>query len=300
MLSAKPWKAEAVARLILSIFICVFAGSFVAAGIQNILARNHRSTPAILMIALAVVCLAAAVRLLQTTWESQNVPRRLIAFLLCFYVGLSLGLWGYKLAGPVGPSTLQMVVATLSFQGMTLVLARQFIREHGTSWVDAFGLKNHWLTALLLGVIVACIFLPIGINLQWLAAKFILPHLRIAPEEQQAVKTLQMATGLLDRLGLGIVTILLVPPAEELLFRGVLYPWGKRVGFPRLALWGTSILFGAVHMNLLSFVPLTLLAVCLALLYEWTDNLLAPITAHSLFNAFNFATLYLSEHYWHR
>ena len=27
MLSAKPWKLEAVARLLLSVFICIFAGS---------------------------------------------------------------------------------------------------------------------------------------------------------------------------------------------------------------------------------------------------------------------------------
>ena len=56
-------------------------------------------------------------------------------------------------------------------------------------------------------------------------------------------------------------------------------------------LWGTSLLFAAVHMNLVTFVPLATLAVVLTMLYERTDNLLAPITAHVLFNALNFATL---------
>ena len=49
---------------------------------------------------------------------------------------------------------------------------------------------------------------------------------------------------------------LLAPVAEELLFRGILYPAIKQAGFPRLALWGTSLLFAAMHMNLVTFVPL--------------------------------------------
>ena len=38
-------------------------------------------------------------------------------------------------------------------------------------------------------------------------------------------------------------------------------------------------------------MPLAVLALVLTALYERTDNLLAPITAHALFNALNFATL---------
>jgi membrane protease YdiL (CAAX protease family) len=36
------------------------------------------------------------------------------------------------------------------------------------------------------------------------------------------------------------------------------------------------------------FLPLTLLALALTWLYERTNNLLAPILAHSLFNGVNF------------
>ena len=84
------------------------------------------------------------------------------------------------------------------------------------------------------------------------------------------------------------------PPAEEMLFRGILYPWVKQRGYPRLALFGTSIAFAAIHMNLSIFISLTLLALVLVWLYERTRNLLAPITAHACFNAVNFAILYAS------
>ena len=48
-------------------------------------------------------------------------------------------------------------------------------------------------------------------------------------------------------------------------------------------------------MNAATFLPLAVLALLLTMLYERTDNLLAPISAHALFNALNFATLFLVE-----
>ena len=48
-------------------------------------------------------------------------------------------------------------------------------------------------------------------------------------------------------------------------------------------------------MNLVTFVPLAVLELMLTALYERTDNLLAPITAHALFNALNFFTLFLIQ-----
>ena len=89
--------------------------------------------------------------------------------------------------------------------------------------------------------------------------------------------------------------MVLVPPAEESFFRGILYPWIKRAGFPRLALWGTALAFAATHSNLMSFIPLAAFALALTLLYERTGNLLAPIAAHAFFNAANMAKLYFLE-----
>jgi membrane protease YdiL (CAAX protease family) len=43
----------------------------------------------------------------------------------------------------------------------------------------------------------------------------------------------------------------------------------------------------------MNFLPLFVLALVLTVLYEKTNNLLAPIAAHSAFNAVNFAMLLL-------
>lgn len=71
----------------------------------------------------------------------------------------------------------------------------------------------------------------------------------------------------------------------------MLYPACKQTGHPRLALWGAAAFFAASHFNLMSFVPLLFFALVLTLLYEATQNLLAPIVAHATFNAVNFYLL---------
>src|SRR5207245_8117127 len=121
------------------------------------------------------------------------------------------------------------------------------------------------------------------------------PHHPLKVKEQQAVHALRVASSWFDRLALGLAAIVLAPLAEEMIFRGILYPALKQWGFRRLALWSTSLLFAAVHLNLATFVPLLVLSLILTLLYEKMDNLLAPITAHALFNGFNFLMLYLVE-----
>ena len=56
-------------------------------------------------------------------------------------------------------------------------------------------------------------------------------------------------------------------------------------------LFGVSALFAAIHFDAVTLVPLFALALALTWLYEKTDCLLAPIAAHSLFNAVNLVAL---------
>ena len=89
-----------------------------------------------------------------------------------------------------------------------------------------------------------------------------------------------------------VMAVVVAPIAEEILFRGILYPAIKQIGYPRLAAIGTALLFALFHVNLLTFASLTAVALGLITLYEFTDNLLAPITAHAVFNASNLIMLF--------
>jgi membrane protease YdiL (CAAX protease family) len=133
------------------------------------------------------------------------------------------------------------------------------------------------------------LFLPAGWGLQWASGFFIKLATRHPPVQQQLVEVLQHAALPSGQVVfVGIVTILIAPFAEETLFRGILYPAIKQNGFPRAACWITSLFFAAMHVNTLSFIPLTVFSLILIFLYEKTGSLWASIIAHSLSNSTNF------------
>jgi membrane protease YdiL (CAAX protease family) len=188
------------------------------------------------------------------------------------------------------------VAGVLSFQGAALVLVWGFVREHELGWAEAFGFRNRGGRAFLMGTLAVFLFFPMG---QWLRvfSLNVLTWLHLDPTAQPVVKVLSLAGRGPALVAFALVTILVAPLAEELVFRGIIYPAIKHAGFPQLALWGPAALFAAIHFNLAAFLPLLLLALVLTWLYEKTDNLLAPIAAHSLFNAFNLGLFFLSEEF---
>ena len=299
MLSEKPWKLEAIARLLLGVFICMCAGSLVGTAFYHGAEFQKHSTLFFIVAAVAFLFLAAALVELGKPWGTENFRRRVGIMFACFYPGLILLVWAQQLAGAAATTYEigQMLIGVLSLQGAVVALTWRTLRQQGITWDRAFGLSEDLARALRLGIVVAAIFLPIGFGLQ-LLSNFVmhLPHSPVQPVEQQAVQTLRMASSWLQRLLAAVVTIVVAPAGEEILFRGILYPTIKQAGFQRLALWATSLAFAAIHLNAATFVPLLVLSILLTLLYERTNNLLAPITAHSAFNAVQFVSLYVQEY----
>lgn len=297
MVPAKPWKMEAIMRLFLSVIVCYFGGSFLLAAAQHLSLHDPKGLRIFLLIGASLICLGLSLALLlsRASLRFEGGLARVAILLLLFYAGLTLGAVGSKMSGPIHPSVTQMIISALSLQGALLVLLPGFLRENDTSVTEAFGFRKRRLVSFLGGAAVACAFLPIARTLQ-AVSMVLMSRFHLHPEQQQVVQTLAADQGTAGRILFGLITVLIVPVAEEVFFRGILYAGIKQLGFPRLALWGAAIIFAAIHANLASFVPLTLLALALTILYERTGNLLAPISAHAVFNGLNLATLYLVEH----
>ncbi len=85
---------------------------------------------------------------------------------------------------------------------------------------------------------------------------------------------------------------LVAPVVEEILFRGYFYGVLRRYLGPVAAVFLSAAFFAVIHVNLLSLVPLFVLAVCFALAYEATGSLLVPMTMHALFNLSNLAEIF--------
>jgi membrane protease YdiL (CAAX protease family) len=227
-------------------------------------------------------------------WAPDAVARLFLGVIASVCVGLMLA--GLVQTLGLGLSETQRrlvteIIMVIFFQIAAMFWIDAFLRQEGMLWGQAFGLANPGVArAIGLGVLSAVVFLPLAWGLQQLSAK-LMTLLHLKPVAQIVVEQMQTNVPLSHKIFLGVLAIVVAPIAEESLFRGVLYPTLKQTGHVRLAMWGTSLIFGITHFNAVTFLPLTVFSVILVLLYEETDNLLAPIVAHSTFNTTNFVLL---------
>jgi len=211
-------------------------------------------------------------------WRAEAVMQLCVAQIVCLCLGVAaigllhkLGVHGFLRDESFG----SIVVGTLSFQGAAWFLIFLFLRLHRVGWYEAFGLRGPRLgRALLMAFGFIVIVLPVVLLLQGVSVN-VLEKLGLPPENQAAVRLLTDATSMWTVVYLGVFAVVIAPVAEEFIFRGMLFPFVKRLGFPRLAWFGVSFLFALIHFNAPTFVPLFVLALALTWLYEKTDNLLA-------------------------
>ena len=231
-------------------------------------------------------------------WRIEAVLQFCAGLFTCFFLGVAVsgvlqkfGVDGFKKPDDFG----NILLATLSFQGATWLLMFFFLRQHSLGWRDVFGFRNgKTARALALAVGVVLVILPVALGLEF-ASAFALEKIGLPPEDQTAVQLLVDAESWWTRVYLGLFAVVLAPVAEEFIFRGMLFPFVKQLGYPRLAWFGVSALFALIHADAAIFVPLFVFALALTWLYEKTGNLLAPVVAHGLFNAANLVVLSLAQ-----
>jgi len=161
------------------------------------------------------------------------------------------------------------------------------LRARGIGLVKFLGLN--WKHARYLwvvtpaGVIIAYMFL-FGIEYHGYSA-WLEGHLGDHVKLQETVRTYQEANAVTIRIMIAISAIIVAPVAEEIVFRGYIYTTTKRFSSRFFATLLSSLLFAVVHFNITALIPLLFLAIILALSYELSGSLWAPISIHALFNA---------------
>jgi membrane protease YdiL (CAAX protease family) len=121
-----------------------------------------------------------------------------------------------------------------------------------------------WIGARLVAYVVYVVFEALGLD----------------PAPQAAERALAVIDPVLTVLAI----VVLAPIAEEIFFRGVIFNAFLREGGRRWAFLGSSALFAVIHLSLVAAIPIFLLGLALAWVYERTNNLLAPIVMHMVVN----------------
>src|ERR1035441_8312556 len=115
-----------------------------------------------------------------------------------------------------------------------------FLRQHQGGWREALGFHGPRLPrTLLMALLLAIAILPVAWGLQFISVDA-LTWAGWRPKEQIAVTLLANTKSWWMRVYLGAFAVVLAPVAEEFIFRGMLYPFVKQLGWPRLAWVGVS------------------------------------------------------------
>ena len=113
----------------------------------------------------------------------------------------------------------------------------------------------------------------------------VLQQIGMEPEPQAAERAIE----LLNPVLVVVAIVIVAPIAEEVFFRGVVFNAWLREGGRRFAFIGSALLFAIIHVSLLSLVPIFVLGLMLAWIYDRTGTLVAPIAMHATVNGISVA-----------
>ena len=231
-------------------------------------------------------------------WRWELVLQLLAGIFAAMVAGVCLadGLHHYGVPGFQHSNSMGMILlATLSVHGAALVLIHFFLRQHQVTWRQALGWGTVTVKQLVLPILGTIAFILVSANLWETLCVNVLTRLGHPPEPQEAVQLFSQADSKVSLVYLMVFAVVLAPVAEELIFRGILYPCLKQLGYPKLAFLGVSLLFAAVHGSPAILLPLFVFALAQTWLYEKTDCLIAPMITHALFNLTNLIAMFATH-----
>lgn len=177
-----------------------------------------------------------------------------------------------------------LLVSNIIFQaGMVgiLVLAMAF-RVRISEWL---GLRwKHWPWVFLIG--------PLTVVAMWTVFAVIQVSGYMRWMESIGVETVQDTVKLLQESKDPVVialmaaaAVIVAPVCEEIVFRGYLYGAAKKFAGAAGAALFSGIIFGMAHGSVAAMLPLCVFGVVLAVIYEKTGSIWAPMFVHFCFNA---------------
>ena len=101
---------------------------------------------------------------------------------------------------------------------------------------------------------------------------------------QDTVKLLQEAKDPMILALMAGAAVIAAPICEEIIFRGYFYPASKRFIGRSAAVVVSALVFASAHGNLAALLPLFVFGCMLAMIYEKTGSIWAPIAVHFCFN----------------
>ncbi len=188
-----------------------------------------------------------------------------------------------------GDALLAAMIVLLFQTAVILAMLRAVvIRKYDLSWAD-LGLRpaeRHWYRR---AIVVAVLLLPAVA----LVNNVLIPKLTEESFRNPQLYAIAPAGFSWSAMAIMLVMAGVVAPfAEELVFRGLLFPWLRaRLGVPAAVLL-SALFFATLHGAVILIPALTVVGMAFAVLYQRCGSLWPAIVAHGAFNSIMIVLLY--------
>ncbi len=191
---------------------------------------------------------------------------------------------------PTPGAFLGLVLSSFLIESTVMVLAVEFIirRKYDLTWYDLGfrPLANGWLQK---GIIIGVISVPLFMLFMSVSQEFF----GMPTENPQIDALTRVGTSWFAILSILLATAVVAPLAEEIVFRGVLFPWlHDRMGLQG-AIFVSGLIFGLAHGIPHLIPPLTIFGMILAAVTHYSGTLWSAIIVHAVFNAIQIVSLFV-------
>lgn len=227
----------------------------------------------------------ANVPLRQNPFDELQTRYILVAAVGCF-VGIALAIvflfqsWG--LLEPQGP--LFSPILMLLFYGCFGIWLLKYMQQKRILLLPLWGRSPHlWRWGMLLLLVALLLLFTLGTFLTYIGfLAWMAPPVSdgILNSTQEGILPDEFWLAQLIKL---VVVVVAAPVVEEIAFRGILLQrWERKWGI-HMALIGSSVAFGSLHLNP---IGMTMFGLVMGLLYVRTRTLAVPVACHMINNAF--------------
>lgn len=168
------------------------------------------------------------------------------------------------------------LVSLVAFGGSVFWLG---VRRHPHGW-RAVGLQRTSAGWLALSILLGVCFVPISLTLTTAIGAALDVPVDLSGGSEPVFDSVPIGDFLLAFVG----TALIVPFAEEIFFRGMLYQWIATRTNLWLGLLISSAVFGAVHFSAVSWLSLSLAGVLCAVVYTYSGSIWNATALHAANN----------------
>ncbi|MBD3379848.1 MAG: CPBP family intramembrane metalloprotease [Candidatus Omnitrophica bacterium] len=218
-------------------------------------------------------------------WGIGDVGKAALIFLTSGYIFAIFQELFIKVLPIMGNDNFRMVAGTAAMNLVAISVILYFIVKKRGQEVEASGLNRRGgvLRGIFYGAAGYIALLPVLIVIM-LTTYFVSRALKYEPPVQPIVEVFLEEKQTSVLMVSTLFAAVFGPVAEEIFFRGFMYPAIKKRFGIIWSMFLTAAIFSLLHTHIVGFLPILALGLLLAYLYERTGSLVAPITVHVIHN----------------